>query len=110
MGTLTLNLEFAYNSQHTSTTYSPFMLTYGFQPHAPINVNVHPYELRIIQNFLTKMQDMLHIARDNIKTTHDRMHCLYGHNKQSRVFNPRQKVFLHVVQDSKTLSTSKCDK
>ena len=56
------------------------------------------------------MQDMLHIARDNIKTTQARA-CFYAdHNRHPRVFNPGQKVFLCVPHNSKTLSTGKCAK
>jgi hypothetical protein len=63
-------LEFAYNnSRHTSTGYSPFMLMYGFQPRAPIDVTFNRDEFDCKQNFLRDMQEMLHIARDNIKTT-----------------------------------------
>ena len=40
-------LEFAYNnSKHTLTGYSTFMLMYGFQPQALIDVNIHHDELR----------------------------------------------------------------
>ena len=67
-------LKIAYNSsKHTSIGYSPFMLTYGFQPRAEIDVNIHHDELRSTQNFLRDMQDMLHIARNNIKTAQDRV-------------------------------------
>ena len=51
---------------------------------------------------------MLHIARDNIKTTQDRPHFFADHNKKPCVFNPRQKVFLREPHDSKTLSKGKC--
>ena len=69
-------LEFAYNnSKHTLTGYSPFMLMYGFQPRAPIDVNIHHDELLSKQNFLRDMQDMLHIARDNIQKSQDRARC-----------------------------------
>ena len=48
------------------------------------------------------MQDMLHIARDNIKTTQDRA-CFYAdHNREPRVFNSGLKVFLRVPHNSKT--------
>ena len=46
------------------------------------------------------MQDMLHIARDNIKTTQDRARFYADHNRQPRVFSPRQKVFLRVPHNS----------
>ena len=63
-----------------------------------------------VHNFLSDMQDMLHIARDNIKTSQDRAHFYADHNRQPRVFNPGQKVFLRVPHNSKTLSTGKCAK
>ena len=56
------------------------------------------------------MQDMLHIAQDNIKMTQDRAQFYAVHNREPRVFNPRQKVFLRVPHNSKTLSTGKCTK
>ena len=102
---------FAYNSsKHTLMGYRPFMLMYGFQPHTLIDVNIYNDELRSTQNFLRDMQYMLHIARDNTKTTQDRA-CFYAdHNRQPRVFNPGHKVVLHVPHNSKTLSTGKCAK
>ena len=103
-------LEFAHNSKHTSMGYSPFMLMYGFQPRASIDINIHHDELRSTQNFLRGMQDMLHIARDNIKIAQDRARFYVDHNRQARVFSPGQKVFLRVPHNSKTLSTGKCAK
>ena len=81
----------------TSAGYSPFMLMYGFQPRAPIDVNIcHHDELQSTQNFLRDMQDMLHIARDNIKTAQDRV-CFYAcHYRPPHVFKLRNKVFLHL--------------
>ena len=67
-------------------------------------------ELRSAQNFLRDMQDMLHIAQDNIKMTQDRAQFYAVHNREPRVFNPRQKVFLPMPPDSKKLSTGKCVK
>ena len=87
--------------------YSPFMLMYGFQPRAPIDVNIHHDELRNTQNFSRDMQDMLHIAQDNIKTTQDRARFYADHNMQPRIFNPGQKVFLCVPHNSETLSTKR---
>ena len=104
-------LVFAYNnSKHTSSGYSHLMLMYGFQPHTPIDVNIHHDELQSSQTFLGNMQDMLYISQDNIKTVEDRTHCYAYHNRQSHVFKPGQKVFLHVPHNSKTLSTGKCSK
>ena len=63
--------------------YSPIMLMYGFQPRAPIDVNIHHDELRSMKKFLLRdMQDMLYIARHNIKTTQDRARFYVDHNKQ----------------------------
>ena len=59
---------------------------------------------------MTVTQDMLHIARDNIKTAQDRARFYADHKRQPRVFNPGQKVFLSVPHNSKTLSTSNCVK
>ena len=86
------------------------MLMYGFQPGALIDVNIHHDELRSTQNFLRDMQDMLHIARDNIKTAQDRARFYADHNRQPRVFSLGQKVFLRVPHNSKTLSTGRCAK
>ena len=105
------NLEFPSNSsKHTSTGNSPFMLMYGFQSWASIDVNIHHDELRSTQNFLQDMQDMLHITRDNIKATQDRVRFYADHNRKSRVFSPGQKVFLRVPHNSKPLSMGKCAK
>jgi hypothetical protein len=104
-------LEFAYNSsRHTSTGYSPFMLMYGFQPRAPIDVTFNRDEFDSTQNFLRDMQEMLHIARDNIKTAQDRARFYADHNRHPRVLYPGQKVFLRVPQNSKSLSMGKCAK
>ena len=63
------------------------MLMYGFQPRASIDVNIHRDELRSTQNILQDMQDMLHIARDDIKIAQDKA-CFYAdHNRQPLVFN-----------------------
>ena len=104
-------LEFAYNSsKHTSTGYSPFLLMYGFQPRAPIDVTIHRDELESTQNFLRNMQDMLQLARENVKTAQDRARFYVDHERQPRIFSEGQKVFLRVPKDSKTLSTGKCAK
>ena len=43
-------LEFTYNNfKHILMRYSPFTLMYGFQPRAPIDVNIHHDELRSTQ-------------------------------------------------------------
>ena len=86
------------------------MLMYGFQLRVAIDVNIHDDELQRTQNFLRDMQYMLHIARDNIKTTQDRPRFNAYHNRQPHVFNIGQKVFLCVPHNSKILSTSKCAK
>ena len=53
---------------------------------------------------------MLHIARDNIKTTQHRA-CFYAdHHRHPRVLYPGQKVFLHVPNNSKSLQKGKCAK
>ena len=86
------------------------MLIYGFRPPAVIDVNIHHDELRRTQNILRDMQDMLHIARANIKIAQDRA-CFYvDHERQHLVFNTGQNVFLCVPHNSKTLSTGKCAK
>ena len=51
------------------------------------------------------MQDMLHIAQDNIKTNQDRVHFYVDPTRQPSVFNPEQKVLLCVPHNYKTLST-----
>ena len=48
--------------------------------------------------------DLLHITWDNIKTIQDRAHFYVDHNREPRVFNVGQKVFLCVPHKSKTLS------
>ena len=88
---------------------SSFPVTYG-QPRAPIDFNTHHDELRCMQNFLWDMQDMLPMARHDIKTAQDRA-CFYvNHNRQPHVFNPREKVFLRLPHNSKTLCMGKCVK
>ena len=54
---------------------------YGFQLGAPIDVNIHHDKSRSTQTFLRDMQDMLHIAQDNIKTTQDRARFYVDHNR-----------------------------
>jgi hypothetical protein len=73
-------------------------------------VNFHRDELISTQNFLRDMQNMLYIARDNVKTAQDRA-CFYAdQHRQPRVYYLGQKVFLHIPHDSTTLSTGKCAK
>ena len=51
-----------------------------------IDVNIHHDELQSTPNFLRDMQDMLHIARDKIKTTQDRARVSVVKHQQTRVF------------------------
>ena len=104
-------LEFTYNNaKHTSTGYTPFMLMYGFQPRAPVDVTIHRAELESTQNFLRDMQDMLFTAHDNVRKALDRARFYVNHDKQPRTFSEGQKVFLRVPKDSKTLTTGNCSK
>ena len=48
------------------------MLMYGFQPRAPIDVTIHRDTLDSTRNFLQDMNQMLHIAKENVKTSQDR--------------------------------------
>ena len=57
------------------------MLMYAFHPGAPIDLNIHHDELRSTQNFHRDMQDMLHIARDNIKIGQDRARFYADHSR-----------------------------
>ena len=50
------------------------LIQYGFQPHAPINVNIRRDELKSTLNFVRDMHDKLHIDQDNIKTVEEKSH------------------------------------
>ena len=89
-----LMLEIPYNnSKHVSTRDSPFMLIYGFHPHAPADVKIHHTKLESTQNFLKNMQDMLHSAWGNIKMAQDRA-CFYAnYNRWPCVFGLGRRYF-----------------
>ena len=71
--------------------YCLSMLIYMFQPW--VDVNIHNDELRNTQSFVRDMQDMLHIAKVNIKTIKDRAHFYADHIRKPCVLNPKLKVF-----------------
>ena len=86
------------------------MLMYGFQPRAPIDVTIHRDTLDSKRNFLQDMNQMLHIAKENVKTVEDHARFYVDHHRRPRTFVVGQKVFLRVPSDSKSLSTGKCAK
>ena len=87
-------LEFANNSsKHTSTGYSPFMLMYDFQPRAPVYVTIHRDTLDNTRNFFQDMNQMLHIAKENVQTAQDRARFYVDQNRRPRAFTIGQKVF-----------------
>ena len=104
-------LEFAYNSsKHTFIGYSPFMLMYGFQPRAPIDVMIHRDTLHNTRNVLQDMNQMWHIAKENVQTTQDRARFYADQDRRPRPFTTGQKVCLLVPTHSTSLFTGKCAK
>ena len=76
---------FTYNStKHTLIGYSVFMLMYGLQSRAPIDVMIHQ-----------DINQMLHITKENVKTSQDRARFYVDHDRHACVHNiVGQKVFL----------------
>ena len=66
--------------------------------------------LENICHFLQDMNQMLHIAKENVKTAQDRARFYADHDRRPRTLRVGQKVFLRVPNDSKSLSTGKCAK
>ena len=77
-----------------STGYSPCMLMYGLQPHAPVNVTSHRDTIASTRNFLRDRNEMLHIAKAKVKIAQDRARFNADQDRCSRVLNVGQKVFL----------------
>ena len=66
-------LEFAYNSaKHAATRFSPFMFMYGFQPRSLVIMGLANEKIQQVKDFLQDHMDMLQLARQNVRQTHDR--------------------------------------
>lgn len=67
-------LELAYNSsKHLAMGYSPFMLMYGFQPQAPMDVGLKKEKLGKVKDFLQNFNEILKIAKANVRRAIDIM-------------------------------------
>ena len=79
-----------------------------FQPHAPTDVRVHRDTLDNTHNILQDMNQMLHIAKGNVKTTQDR--ARFYVDRHPRAFIIAQKLLFCVPTESTSFSICKCGK
>ena len=86
------------------------MLMYGFQPRALVDVTIHCDTLDSTRNCLQDMNQMFHIAKENVKTAQDRAQFYADQDRCPRAFTIGQKVFLCVPTNSTSFSTGKCVK
>ena len=88
-------LEFSYDSsKHTSVGYSPFIFLYDFHLRTAINVTIYCDSTSSIRNFLRDMNQMLNIAKQNVKIAQNRARFYAYHDRCHRVLNIGQQVFL----------------
>lgn len=78
-------LEFAYNDRkHSSIRMSPFELNYGYRPSNPI-VGV-PQKVPSAADFVVQMQEMLALAKANIRQVVDRTKSHADMNRSFKEF------------------------
>ena len=73
---------------------------YGFSPTCPSYYHGTLHNTQFLQ-------EMMQIAKKNVKISQDHVWFFVDHNRRPRAFIVGQKVLLRVLTDSKSLSTSK---
>ncbi|KAJ7565252.1 hypothetical protein O6H91_02G053700 [Diphasiastrum complanatum] len=83
---------------------------YGFQPRAPILVGLKGLKVKATIVFLHDMQEMLLVARENVKTAQDIAQFYANQKRLPRVYEEGAWVYLRIPKDPKVLKTGKCPK
>jgi hypothetical protein len=91
-------IEFAYNSSiHTATGYSPFRLTYGEEPLAPVDVLFVNSDSPTANEVLTRLTGELQQARDNIQQSIQRMTAQVNQHRRNITFSVGEMVMLNTT-------------
>ena len=104
--------EFAYNSTKVATGYSPFELVLGTTPLTPLNIALRQPVTNgtpTANDYITKHQQMFHIARDAILDAQAEMAKYYNQHHQHIDFNIGDLVYLD-ASDIKTPLDGPADK
>ena len=91
--------EFAYNrTSHSTTSYSPFFVAYGFNPLTPLNLSALPVNETLDLDGETKAQKIKELhekVKQRIEKIHEHNAKIVNNNRKELVFQPGDYVWVH---------------
>ena len=104
-------IEFAYNSaKHVSTSFSPFILMYGFQPRSPVPVGLANEKIHQVKDFLQDHMDMSRVSQLSVCQAQDCYKKFADQKRRTVHFKEGDWVFLKVPENSTSLQTGSVSK